>query len=171
MRHGFPLDEIQKITGYDPWFLGEVEHHRHRSCDPPKRPAQGRRGFRRLKSMGFSDARLAKLTGQKEKDVRAARHALNVRPCFKRIDTCAAEFAALTPYMYSTYEIAVGGEAVCEADPTDKKKIIILGGGPNRIGQGIEFDYCCCHAAFSLSERGYETIMVNCNPGNGLDRL
>ena len=89
---------------------------------------------------------------------------LGVHPVFKRIDTCAAEFAALTPYMYSTYETPVGGEAECEAKPTDKKKIIILGGGPNRIGQGIEFDYCCCHAAFSLSAQGFETIMVNCNP-------
>ena len=122
------------------------------------------KAFRRLKTMGFSDARLAKLTGQKEAAVRAARHALNIRPCYKRIDTCAAEFQALTPYMYSTYEMPVGGETVCEADPSDAKKIIILGGGPNRIGQGIEFDYCCCHAAFSLSEQGYETIMVNCNP-------
>ena len=87
-----------------------------------------------------------------------------MRPVLKRIDTCAAEFAALTPYMYSTYETPVGGQAECEANPTDKKKIIILGGGPNRIGQGIEFDYCCCHAAFSLSEQGFETIMVNCNP-------
>ena len=120
--------------------------------------------MRRLKGMGFSDARLAKLTGSRDADVRAARHKLNVRPCYKRIDSCAAEFAALTPYMYSTYENPIGGDTACEADPSDKKKIIILGGGPNRIGQGIEFDYCCCHAAFSLSRQGYETIMVNCNP-------
>ncbi len=120
--------------------------------------------MRRLKSMGFCDARLAKLTGMTEKAVRTARLALGVRPVFKRIDTCAAEFEALTPYMYSTYETPVGAAPVCESDPSDKKKIIILGGGPNRIGQGIEFDYCCCHAAFSLSERGFETIMVNCNP-------
>ena len=99
-----------------------------------------------------------------EKAVRKARLALGVRPVFKRIDTCAAEFEALTPYMYSTYETPVGAAPVCESDPSDKKKVIILGGGPNRIGQGIEFDYCCCHAAFSLSERGFETIMVNCNP-------
>ena len=118
----------------------------------------------RLKSMGFSDARLAKLTGQKEQFIRALRTRLNVHPVFKRIDTCAAEFAALTPYMYSTYETPVCGEVECESKPTNKNKIIILGGGPNRIGQGIEFDYCCCHAAFSLSDRGYETIMVNCNP-------
>ncbi len=114
--------------------------------------------------MGFSDARLAKLASTTEKYVRDLRAKLGVRPVFKRIDTCAAEFAALTPYMYSTYERPVGDAAECEAAPSDKRKIIILGGGPNRIGQGIEFDYCCCHAAFALSERGFETIMVNCNP-------
>ncbi len=165
MRHDFPLEEIQRITGYDPWFLGEIEtivrtEQRIQKDGLPKDAA----GLRRLKAMGFSDARLAKLAGRKESDVRIARHALDVRPCFKRIDTCAAEFQALTPYMYSTYEFPVGGRAVCESNPTAAKKIIILGGGPNRIGQGIEFDYCCCHAAFSLSKAGYETIMVNCNP-------
>jgi carbamoyl-phosphate synthase large subunit len=165
MRHGFPLSEIQKITGYDPWFLGEIEtivqmEEQIKANGLPK----DEKGFRRLKANGFSDARLAKLTGKKEKEVRAVRHALNIRPCYKRIDTCAAEFRALTPYMYSTYETPVGGQTECEANPSDKKKIIILGGGPNRIGQGIEFDYCCCHAAYSLSKRGYETIMVNCNP-------
>ena len=163
MRHGFPVDEIQRITGYDPWFLGEIEgilamEAKVRTQGLPK----GAKGFRTLKSMGFGDARLAKLSGQKEAEVRSARQALNVRPVYKRIDTCAAEFKALTPYMYSSYEI--GAAPVCEADPTDRKKIIILGGGPNRIGQGIEFDYCCCHAAYSLSAAGYETIMVNCNP-------
>jgi carbamoyl-phosphate synthase large subunit len=165
IRLGFPMEEVQAITKYDPWFLGEIEAILDTEADVranglPKDAT----GLRRLKSMGFSDARLAKLTGQKEKDIRAARAALKVHPVFKRIDTCAAEFAALTPYMYSTYETPVGGEAECEAKPSDKKKVIILGGGPNRIGQGIEFDYCCCHAAFSLSAQGYETIMVNCNP-------
>jgi carbamoyl-phosphate synthase large subunit len=165
MRFNFPLDEIQRITGYDPWFLGEIEgiiqaEERVRANGLPK----DAKGFRALKGMGFSDARLATLAGQKEDTVRAARHALDIHPCFKRIDTCAAEFAALTPYMYSTYESPVGGQTVCESKPTDAKKIIILGGGPNRIGQGIEFDYCCCHAAYSLSKQGYETIMVNCNP-------
>ena len=165
MRFGFPLDEIQRITGYDPWFLGEIEtiiqtEERVRTDGLPT----DAKGFRALKSMGFSDARLAIITGQKEAAVRAARHALDIHPCYKRIDTCAAEFAALTPYMYSTYETPVGGQTVCESKPTDAKKIIILGGGPNRIGQGIEFDYCCCHAAYSLSKAGYETIMVNCNP-------
>jgi carbamoyl-phosphate synthase large subunit len=165
MRHDFPLDEIQRITGYDPWFLGEIEHiirtEQRVTRDGLPKDAKA---FRALKTMGFSDARLAKLTGQKEDAVRTARHALDIRPCFKRIDTCAAEFAALTPYMYSTYEMPVGGQTVCESNPTDAKKIIILGGGPTRIGQGIEFDYCCCHAAYSLSKQGYETIMVNCNP-------
>jgi carbamoyl-phosphate synthase large subunit len=165
MRYNFPLDEIQRITGYDPWFLGEIEaiiqtEEQVRKSGLPK----DAKGLRRLKAMGFSDARLAKLSGQKEAAVRDSRHALNIRPCYKRIDTCAAEFQALTPYMYSTYEAPVGATTVCESNPTDARKIIILGGGPNRIGQGIEFDYCCCHAAFSLSERGYETIMVNCNP-------
>ena len=165
LRQGFPMDDVAGITKYDPWFLGEIEtilkaEARVRNAGLPTDAA----GLRRLKSMGFSDARLAKLTGRNEKDVRDTRAKLGVRPVFKRIDTCAAEFAALTPYMYSTYETPFGGAVECESKPTDKKKIIILGGGPNRIGQGIEFDYCCCHAAYSLSERGFETIMVNCNP-------
>ncbi len=165
MRLGFPLDDVAAITKYDPWFLREIAailsvESEIKTNGLPKDAD----GMRRLKAMGFSDARLAKLTGQKEKDVHAARVSLGVRPVFKRIDTCAAEFEALTPYMYSTYESPIGGKVECESKPTDKKKIIILGGGPNRIGQGIEFDYCCCHAAFTLSERGFETIMVNCNP-------
>ncbi len=124
-----------------------------------------RREFRRLKSKGFSDARLAQLTGTTEAAVRKARRALNVRPVFKRIDTCAAEFASATAYMYSTYETgALGQVPQCESAPTDRKKAIILGGGPNRIGQGIEFDYCCCHAAFAFADIGVESIMVNCNP-------
>ena len=121
--------------------------------------------LRRLKAMGFSDARLADLTGTREEDVRALRHKLGVRPVFKRIDTCAGEFRAETPYMYSTYESgALGQTPDCESEPSDAKKAIILGGGPNRIGQGIEFDYCCCHAAFALDDIGVESIMVNCNP-------
>jgi carbamoyl-phosphate synthase large subunit len=165
LRLGFPREDVAQITKYDPWFLGEIEHllaveAEVRAQGLPEDDA----GLRRLKSMGFSDARLAKLTGKTEKEVRTHRRKLGVVPVFKRIDTCAAEFAALTPYMYATYEKPVGGQSACEANPSDKKKIIILGGGPNRIGQGIEFDYCCCHAAFSLSARGFETIMVNCNP-------
>ncbi|HEU0163348.1 MAG TPA: carbamoyl-phosphate synthase large subunit [Rhizomicrobium sp.] len=165
MRYNFPLDEIQRLTGYDPWFLGEIETiiRTEEGIARDGLPSDAK-GLRGLKSMGFSDARLARLTGRKEADIRAARQALDVHPCYKRIDTCAAEFEALTPYMYSTYETPVGGATACESHPSDAKKIIILGGGPNRIGQGIEFDYCCCHAAFSLSDTGYETIMVNCNP-------
>jgi carbamoyl-phosphate synthase large subunit len=165
IRLGFPLAEIQDITKYDPWFLAEIAalvavEAEVRAAGLPEDAA----GLHRLKALGFSDTRLAKLTNLSEQDVRLNRARLAVRPVFKRIDTCAAEFAALTPYMYSTYETAFGGRAECESKPTDKRKIIILGGGPNRIGQGIEFDYCCCHAAFALSERGFETIMVNCNP-------
>jgi carbamoyl-phosphate synthase large subunit len=120
--------------------------------------------FRHLKSMGFSDARLAVLSGQTEAQVREARRALKIRPVFKRIDTCAAEFASPTAYMYSTYTAPFAGQPADEANPSDAKKVVILGGGPNRIGQGIEFDYCCCHACFALKDAGYETIMVNCNP-------
>jgi carbamoyl-phosphate synthase large subunit len=170
MRNGFPIDDIAEITKFDPWFLGEIEailavETQIKKDGLPEDAAH----LHRLKRLGFSDARLATLTGASEKDVRALRRKLGVHPVFKRIDSCAAEFAAITPYMYSTYETAPnftkdGGVAECEAKPTDKNKIIILGGGPNRIGQGIEFDYCCCHAAFSLSARGFETIMVNCNP-------
>ncbi|MGB8600910.1 MAG: carbamoyl-phosphate synthase large subunit, partial [Rhizomicrobium sp.] len=165
IRYGFPMAEVAAITKYDPWFLGEIatilaEEDRIRQNGLPQDEAE----MRHIKSMGFADARLAKLTGLTEDAVRAHRLKLKVRPVYKRIDTCAAEFAALTPYMYSTYESPVGGVVECESKPTDARKIVILGGGPNRIGQGIEFDYCCCHAAYSLSERGYETIMVNCNP-------
>ncbi|MFN6976920.1 MAG: carbamoyl-phosphate synthase large subunit, partial [Gemmobacter sp.] len=121
-------------------------------------------GLRRLKMLGFTDARLARLTGRDEGQVRRARANLGVRAVFKRIDTCAAEFEAQTPYMYSTYEAPAMGEVECESRPTAKKKVVILGGGPNRIGQGIEFDYCCCHACYALTAAGYETIMLNCNP-------
>ncbi|MBS3960973.1 MAG: carbamoyl-phosphate synthase large subunit [Sandarakinorhabdus sp.] len=162
LRIGIAPDEVTRVSFYDPWFvdrLAEIVAAEARVRETGL-PAD----LRPLKSMGFSDARLAKLAGISEAEVRAVRHAAGVRPVFKRIDTCAAEFESLTPYMYSTYS---GTE--CEAEPTTAKKIVILGGGPNRIGQGIEFDYCCCHAAYALgsTERGgagYETIMVNCNP-------
>src|SRR6476619_6596911 len=121
-------------------------------------------GMRMLKAMGFSDARLAVLSESTEAEITAKRHALGVRPVFKRIDTCAAEFASPTAYMYSTYEAPFAGAPADESTPSDKKKVIILGGGPNRIGQGIEFDYCCCHACFALKDAGFETIMINCNP-------
>ncbi|MFV1877435.1 carbamoyl-phosphate synthase large subunit [Nioella sp.] len=165
MRHGFSDDEIQAITAFDPWFLArireiiEAEEVIRRNGLPVTEE-----GLRRVKMMGFTDARLAKLTGRDEANVRRARINLGVTAQFKRIDTCAAEFEAQTPYMYSTYEHSVMGEAECEARPTSARKVVILGGGPNRIGQGIEFDYCCCHACFALTDAGYETIMVNCNP-------
>jgi carbamoyl-phosphate synthase large subunit len=165
MRHGLGDDEINAVTHFDPWFLArirevvEAEAQLARDGLPVEEE-----GLRRLKQLGFTDARLAKLTGRTEDNVRRARLNLGVVAQFKRIDTCAAEFEAQTPYMYSTYETPVMGEAECESRPTDARKVVILGGGPNRIGQGIEFDYCCCHACFALSAAGYETIMVNCNP-------
>ena len=164
-RLGFSLDEIHQYCKIDPWFLTEIKgivdtEARVIAHGLPKSASQ----LRWLKAQGFSDARLAKLAKTTEADVRAARKALGVEPVFKRIDTCAAEFASPTAYMYSTYETGLSGYPVCEADPTDKNKIIILCGGPNRIGQGIEFDYCCCHACFALTAAGFETIMINCNP-------
>ncbi|WP_370049812.1 MULTISPECIES: carbamoyl-phosphate synthase large subunit [Salipiger] len=165
MRHGLSNDEIHGVTMFDPWFLDRIREiveaeEEVRANGLP----QTEEGMRQLKMMGFTDARLAKLTGFSEKDVRSRRTALGVTAVFKRIDTCAAEFEAQTPYMYSTYEEPMMGEVECEARPSDKKKVVILGGGPNRIGQGIEFDYCCCHACFALTAAGYETIMINCNP-------
>jgi carbamoyl-phosphate synthase large subunit len=165
MRHGLTNDEIYGVTKFDPWFLDRIREiveaeEQVRQNGLPTVTAD----MRRLKMMGFTDARLAKLTGFTEADVRKSRHGLGVTAVFKRIDTCAAEFEAQTPYMYSTYEAPMMGEVECEARPSDKKKVVILGGGPNRIGQGIEFDYCCCHACFSLTDVGYETIMINCNP-------
>ncbi|WP_333692851.1 carbamoyl-phosphate synthase large subunit [Phaeobacter italicus] len=165
MRHGLSDDEIQAVTKFDPWFLARIREiidaeAKIRAGGLP----QDSEGLRALKMLGFTDARLAKLTDQSESDVRKARRGLGVNAVFKRIDTCAAEFEAQTPYMYSTYEAPAFGDVECEARPSDKKKVVILGGGPNRIGQGIEFDYCCCHACFALTDAGYETIMINCNP-------
>ncbi|WP_272010305.1 carbamoyl-phosphate synthase large subunit [Roseovarius sp. ZX-A-9] len=165
MRHGLSDDAIRAVTMYDPWFLARIREiieieEEVRAAGLPTDEA----GLRRLKMFGFTDARLAKLTGKTEIEVRKARHAAGVTAVFKRIDTCAAEFEAQTPYMYSTYETSMMGEVECEARPTDRKKVVILGGGPNRIGQGIEFDYCCCHACYALTDAGYETIMINCNP-------
>jgi carbamoyl-phosphate synthase large subunit len=165
-RAGLTCDEIHGACSYEPWFLRQLEaivktEEQVRAGGLPTSAAE----FRKLKAQGFSDARLAKLTHTTEKEVREQRRALAVRPVFKRIDTCAGEFRADTPYMYSTYETgALGQTPDCESEPSDRKKAIILGGGPNRIGQGIEFDYCCCHAAFALDEIGVESIMVNCNP-------
>jgi len=194
LREGFTVDEVHRIAKYDPWFverLAEIVRAEEQVCREglPRDAA----GLRRLKAMGFSDKRLAWLAlraaslggveraqargpglvhdvlhaingGVTEAEVRAMRHKLGVRPVFKRIDTCAAEFEAKTPYMYSTYEASAFADPECEAQPSDRRKVVILGGGPNRIGQGIEFDYCCCHACFALEEAGYETIMINCNP-------
>ncbi|WP_298260690.1 carbamoyl-phosphate synthase large subunit [uncultured Litoreibacter sp.] len=165
MRYGFSNSEIQQITAFDPWFLDrireiiEAEAVIRKDGLPMTEDA-----LRDLKMLGFSDARLAILTGRTENDVRKARQNLGVNAVFKRIDTCAAEFEAQTPYMYSTYESPMMGEVECEARPSDAKKVVILGGGPNRIGQGIEFDYCCVHACYALTKQGYETIMINCNP-------
>ena len=165
-RHGLSVEEVQAACSYEPWFLRQIaEIVREEGHVRVKGLPTDAADFRRLKGMGFSDARLAKLTGATEKAVRDARRGLSVRPVFKRIDTCAAEFASATAYMYSTYETgALGQVPDCEAEPSDRKKAIILGGGPNRIGQGIEFDYCCCHAAFAFADIGVESIMVNCNP-------
>ena len=158
-RLGATVDQVFASCKYEPWFLRQIEdivqtEQKIREVGLPRDPAN----LKKLKSMGFSDKRLGELAGLSEDKVRAHRHKLKVRPVFKRIDTCAAEFASPTAYMYSSYD----GED--ESKPSDRQKIIILGGGPNRIGQGIEFDYCCCHACFALHDAGYESIMVNCNP-------
>ncbi|OEU73844.1 MAG: carbamoyl phosphate synthase large subunit [Desulfuromonadales bacterium C00003068] len=165
LRIGMPIEEIYKISGFDPWFVFNIQQIINKEFelyaakeDVLSASEAGLELLLAAKKMGFSDRRLAVLLECSASDVRALRHNNDIRPVYKRVDTCAAEFEAFTPYMYSTYE------EECEADPTDKKKIMILGGGPNRIGQGIEFDYCCVHGAFALSEDGYETIMVNCNP-------
>ncbi len=165
MRHGLTDDEIFGVTKFDPWFLARIREiiEAERQVRKDGLPVT-EDGIRKLKMLGFTDARLGNLTGRDEDNVRRARRNLGVNAVFKRIDTCAAEFEAQTPYMYSTYEAPMMGEVECEARPSDRKKVVILGGGPNRIGQGIEFDYCCCHACFALTDAGYETIMVNCNP-------
>ena len=165
LRHGMPIDAIYEACGIDPWFIARVGEIVDLEA---KVRAHGLPGdaanLRMLKAAGFSDARLSGLAGVPEAKVFALRKKLGVRPVFKRIDTCAAEFSSPTAYMYSTYASPFGSAAACELRPTARKKIVVLGGGPNRIGQGIEFDYCCCHASFALREAGYETIMINCNP-------
>lgn len=165
LRLGLSEAEVHEACKIDPWFIAQFKaivdmEARVREHGLP----QDAENLRMLKSMGFSDARLASLTNGKPKDVAMLRNSLNVRPVFKRIDTCAAEFASPTAYMYSTYETPFVGAARSEAEVSDRKKVVILGGGPNRIGQGIEFDYCCCHAAFALKDAGFEAIMINCNP-------
>ncbi len=165
LRMGMTEEEVHENSKIDPWFIAQFKaivdmEARVREQGLP----QDAENLRMLKAMGFSDARLAILTGKRPKEVAELRNSLNVRPVFKRIDTCAAEFASPTAYMYSTYEIPFVGAARSEAQVSDRKKVVILGGGPNRIGQGIEFDYCCCHAAFALKDAGFEAIMINCNP-------
>jgi len=165
LREGANPDDIHQYSKFDPWFIRQFDdiialEDRVRTHGVP-RDAEN---LRMLKAHGFSDARLAELGDMKMQDIRKLRYDLDVRPVYKRIDTCAAEFASPTAYMYSTYEVPFAGKVRDEAQVSNRKKVMILGGGPNRIGQGIEFDYCCCHAAFALEDAGYETIMVNCNP-------
>ncbi len=166
IRAGMSLEAIHDVTRFDLWFLRQIEdivrmESRVRAHGLPN----DKESLRMVKAMGFSDARLAALTGRTRTEVTEHRHALGLHPSYKRIDTCAAEFEARTPYMYSTYEApSFGAEPDCEAAPSEATKVVILGGGPNRIGQGIEFDYCCCHAAFALQDMELESIMVNCNP-------
>ncbi|HEX2556134.1 MAG TPA: carbamoyl-phosphate synthase large subunit [Microvirga sp.] len=165
LRLGISHDEVHASCRIDPWFLEQLQdiidlENKVKAHGLPKTPG----AFRQLKSMGFSDARLAVLADTTEAEVRSLRRSLDVRPVFKRIDTCAAEFASPTAYMYSTYAPLFAGKPADESRPSDARKVVILGGGPNRIGQGIEFDYCCCHACFALKDAGFETIMINCNP-------
>ncbi len=165
VRKKISLDRIFKLSKIDPWFLGQIKEIvdceiNLKKIGLPRNFAE----FNRIKSIGFSDKKLSELTNLSEDVVRKKRIALKILPVYKKVDTCAAEFKSFTPYMYSTYQRNFSIVSECEAEPTSKKKIIILGGGPNRIGQGIEFDYCCCQASFSLKDAGFETIMVNCNP-------
>ena len=165
LRMGVSHEQVKALCSVDEWFLEQMQsivdmEGKVKSLGLPDTA----HSMRKVKAMGFSDERLAELCGIDVREVRKRRNELEVSSVYKRIDSCAAEFASPTAYMYSTYETALEDEVNCEAEPSDKEKVIILGGGPNRIGQGIEFDYCCCHAAFALSKAGYETIMVNCNP-------
>ncbi|QPC88371.1 carbamoyl-phosphate synthase large subunit [Mesorhizobium sp. NBSH29] len=165
IRMGTSLEDVHAMCRIDPWFLEQIAgildtEARVREHGIP----DDAQNLRMLKAMGFSDARLASLVKKDEQEIHAAREKLGVHPVYKRIDTCAAEFASPTAYMYSTYETPFAGETRSEAQVSDRKKVVILGGGPNRIGQGIEFDYCCCHACFALADAGYESIMINCNP-------
>jgi len=165
LRYGLPVEEIHEACAIDPWFIERLQEivameNKVRQFGLPEDAAN----LRMLKAMGFSDKRLAGLTHSTEADIAAFRHKLDVRPVYKRIDTCAAEFASPTAYMYSTYETPFAGQLRSESFPSSREKVVVLGGGPNRIGQGIEFDYCCCHASYALREQGYESIMINCNP-------
>ena len=157
-RQGSSLDEVHDLTKIDIWFLQTIEEIISTEKKINKKTLSSRDFLFNLKKMGFSDQRLAALSGQSEEKIRSLRQKLNIKPVFKRVDTCAGEFETTTAYMYSTYQDE------CESNPTENKKVVVLGGGPNRIGQGIEFDYCCVHASMAMKEEGYETIMVNCNP-------
>ena len=165
IREGLTDNEIIECTSYDPWFIARIREIVDIEAEVKVTgiPTNAQ-DMHNLKMYGFTDARISTLTGLTEEKVRAKRLSLGVKSVFKRIDTCAAEFEAQTPYMYSTYEISAMGYVECESKPSNNEKVVILGGGPNRIGQGIEFDYCCCHACFALTAKGYETIMINCNP-------
>ncbi|MGY9008801.1 MAG: carbamoyl-phosphate synthase large subunit [Rhodobacterales bacterium] len=165
IREGLTDSDIIECTSYDPWFIARIREIVDIEAEVKVTgiPTNAQ-DMHNLKMYGFTDARISTLTGLTEEKVRAKRLSLGVKSVFKRIDTCAAEFEAQTPYMYSTYEISAMGYVECESKPSNKEKVVILGGGPNRIGQGIEFDYCCCHACFALTAKGYETIMINCNP-------
>ena len=165
-RQGLSVEEIQAVSYYEPWFLRQIEAIVMAEAEILSNGLpEDVEDLRALKAMGFSDARLAHLIGKTEEDVTTLRKSQGLHPVFKRVDSCAAEFEARTPYLYSTYESPSFGAATeCEAQPSTREKVIILGGGPNRIGQGIEFDYCCCHAAFAMKDAGFESIMVNCNP-------
>ena len=159
LRLDYSIDDLNTMSGIDPWFLKELKE----IIDFEKNIAHedffnNKEEFYKAKQMGFSDQKISLIRNQDENEIRKIRKKLKINPVFKRVDTCAAEFKTTTAYMYSTYQ------EECESDPTDKKKVMVLGGGPNRIGQGIEFDYCCVHAAQALKENGFETIMVNCNP-------
>lgn len=165
LRYKISVEEICKITSFDPWFVREIEKIVNTEIVLQKHGLpKDKFGILQLKKLGFSDERLAELTAKKPAAIRKLREKFNVHPVYKTVDTCSAEFKSETPYMYSCYEGDGINEPECEANPTSARKVVILGGGPNRIGQGIEFDYACVHAAFSLSEAGYETIMINCNP-------
>ena len=165
IREGLTNEQIINATSYDPWFISRIREiiEIEKTVKSGGLPNNSE-DMLLLKMYGFTDARISKLAKLTEEEVRKKRLALGIKAVFKKIDTCAAEFEAKTPYMYSTYEVSAMGQAECEAKPTSNEKVVILGGGPNRIGQGIEFDYCCCHACFALSGQGYETIMINCNP-------
>ena len=165
LRNNFSINKISSLTGYDKWFIQQINQITKEEQKISKNNYSfEKNNFIKLKNMGFSDSRIAELSKIELKQVESFRKENNINPIFKRVDTCAGEFDSFTPYLYSTFNVSVNSSNMCEARPTQNKKVIILGGGPNRIGQGIEFDYCCVHAVFALKKMGYETIMINCNP-------